>query len=169
MKDTFSSFIKKHGEIWKFIKFSFTGISTSLLDLALFSLFLYVIFRSLNQVPVTDNPVLSFLGIRYKGYMYAYFLSTTLSYIASYSMNRKLTFKSNSNLLKSTVLFAIMVIVTIMFSTWFGAYLSTLIKESGRSSVILELLTKLAVMLVPMIWTYPLQRFVIYKNKPEAE
>ena len=169
MKDTFRSFIEKHSEIWKFIKFSFTGISTSLLDLALFSLFLYVIFRSLNQVPVTDNPVLSFLGIRYKGYMYAYFLSTTLSYIASYIMNRKLTFKSNSNLLKSTVLFAIMVIVTIMFSTWFGAYLGTLIKESGRSSVILELLTKLAVMLVPMIWTYPLQRFVIYKNKPESE
>ena len=117
MKDTFRSFIEKHSEIWKFIKFSFTGISTSLLDLALFSLFLYVFFRSLNQVPVTDNPVLSFLGIRYKGYMYAYFLSTTLSYIASYIMNRKLTFKSNSNLLKSTVLFAIMVIVTIMFST----------------------------------------------------
>ena len=73
MKDTFRSFIEKHSEIWKFIKFSFTGISTSLLDLALFSLFLYVFFRSLNQVPVTDNPVLSFLGIRCKGYMYAYF------------------------------------------------------------------------------------------------
>ena len=169
MKDTFRKFIERHSEIWKFIKFSFTGISTSLLDLALFSLFLYVVFRSLNQVPVTDNPVLSFLGIRYKGYMYAYFLSTTLSYIASYIMNRKLTFKSNSNLLTSTVLFAIMVILTIMFSTWFGAYLGTLIKESGRSSVILELLPKLVVMLVPMIWTYPLQRFVIYKNKPENE
>lgn len=169
MKDTFRSFIEKHSEIWKFIKFSFTGISTSLLDLALFSLFLYVIFRSINQVPVTDNPMLNFLGIRYKGYMYSYFLSTTLSYIASYIMNRKLTFKSNSNLLMSTVLFAIMVIVTIMFSTWFGAYLGTLIKESGRSSVIIELLTKLAVMLVPMFWTYPLQRFVIYKNKPETE
>ena len=169
MKDTFRSFIEKHSEIWKFIKFSFAGISTSLLDIALYSLFLYVFFRSLNQVPVTDNPVLSFLGIRYKGYMYAYFLSTTLSYIASYIINRKLTFKSNSNLLTSTVLFAIMVILTIMFSTWFGAYLGTLMKESGHGSVILELLTKLAVMLVPMLWTYPLQRFVIYKNKPETE
>ena len=167
MSNNLKAFTEKHSEIWKFIKFSFTGISTSLLDVAVYSLLIYVVFKSLNQTPVTDNPILEFLGIRYKGYMYSYFLSTTISYIASYIMNRKLTFKSNSNLLLSTVLFAIMVIATIAFSTWFGAFLSTLLKDSGHNSVILELLTKMFVMFVPMLWTYPLQRFVIYKNKPE--
>ena len=169
MKEKFQAFTEKHAEIWKFIKFSFTGVSTSLLDIAVFSLLFYVVFRSMNQTPVTDNALLAFLGIKYKGYMYAYFISTTLSYIASYIMNRKLTFKSNSNLLLSTVLFAIMVIVTIAFSTWFGAFLGTLIKDSGHENVFTVLLTKLAVMLVPMLWTYPLQRFVIYKNKTQAE
>ena len=169
MKEKFNAFTQKHAEIWKFIKFSFTGASTSLLDIAVFSFFFYVVFKSINQIPVTDNALLAFLGIKYKGYMYAYFLSTTLSYIASYIMNRKLTFKSNSNLLLSTVLFAIMVAVTIAFSTWFGAFLGTRIKDSGYENVFTVLLTKLAVMFVPMLWTYPLQRFVIYKNKTPAE
>ncbi len=169
MKNRFNEFINKHEEVWKFIKFSFAGISTSLLDIALFSFLFYVVFKSLNETPVTDNAVFDFLGIKYTGYMYAYFSSTTISYIASYIMNRKLTFKSNSNLLLSTVLFAIMVIVTIAFSTWFGAYLGALIKDSGHENPITVLLTKLLVMLVPMLWTYPLQRFVIYKNKSEAE
>ena len=168
MQERFRSFTEKHSEIWKFIKFSFTGISTSLLDIAIFSLLFYVVFRSMNQTPITGNPVLSFLGIRYKGYMYAYFISTTLSYIASYIMNRKVTFHSNSNLLVSTILFAVMVIVTIAFSTWFGAFLGTMIKDSGHETPFIVLLTKLCVMLVPMLWTYPLQRFVIYKNKPET-
>ena len=168
MIERFNEFIKKHEEVWKFIKFSFTGISTSLLDIAIFSFLFYVVFKSLNQTPVTDNPILRFLGIKYVGYMYAYFTSTTLSYMVSYIMNRKLTFKSNSNLLLSTVLFAIMVIVTIAFSTWFGAYLGTLIKESGQENPVTVLFTKLLVMFVPMLWTYPLQRFVIYKNKSET-
>lgn len=165
MKEKFKSFTEKHAEIWKFIKFSFTGVSTALLDLVVFSFLFYVVFKSMNQTPVTDNAVLAFLGIKYKGYMFAYFISTTVSYIASYIMNRKLTFQSNSNLLLSTVLFAIMVICTIAFSTWFGGFLGTLIKDSGHENVFTVLLTKLLVMLVPMIWTYPLQRFVIYKNK----
>ena len=169
MKEKFNDFIEKHSEIWKFIKFSFTGVSTSVLDVIVFSFLFYVVFRSINHTPVTDNAFLDFLGIKYKGYMYSYFISTTLSYIASYIMNRKMTFKSNSNLLFSTVLFAIMVVVTIAFSTWFGAFLGTLIKDSGHENIFTVLLTKLTVMLVPMIWTYPLQRFVIYKNKAEPE
>lgn len=169
MKNKFSAFTEKHAEVWKFIKFSFTGISTSLLDIAIFSFLFYVVFQSLNKTPVTDNAVLEFLGIKYTGYMYSYFISTTLSYIASYIMNRKLTFKSNSNLLLSTVLFAIMVVVTIAFSTWFGSYLGAVIKDSGHETPVIVLLTKLLVMLVPMIWTYPLQRFVIYKNKNVAD
>ena len=163
------SFIQKHQEIWKFIKFTFTGASTSILEMAVFALLQYVVFRSLNETPVTDNPVLAFLHIEYKGYMYAYFLSGVVGYTASYIMNRKLTFKSNSNLLVSTILFAIMVIFTIAFSTWFGAFLGTLIKDSGHENVFIVLLTKLAVMIVPFLWTYPLQRFVIYKNKKPAE
>ncbi len=59
----------KYKELWKFIKFAFTGASTSILEMAVFAFLQYVVFKSLNEVPVTDNAILSFLGIEYKGYM----------------------------------------------------------------------------------------------------
>ena len=70
MKKSFKRFIEKHAEIWKFIKFTFTGASTSVLELGVYMLLQYVVFKSLNETPVTDNPVLAFLGIEYKGYLY---------------------------------------------------------------------------------------------------
>lgn len=159
------SFTQKHSEIWKFIKFTFTGASTSVLELAVFAFLQYVVFKSLNQVPVTDSPILDFLGIEYKGYMYSYFISAVIGYAAAYIMNRKLTFKADANPVLSTVLYTIMVVCTIAFNTWFGAYLGTVIQNKGYDSVFIVLLTKLVVMTVPTLWTYPLNRFVIHRKK----
>ncbi len=164
-KANITKFVNKHAEIWKFIKFTFTGASTSVLELAVFWLLQYVIFKSLNEVPVTDNAVLSFLGIEYKGYMYSYFISAVIGYAAAYVMNRKLTFKADANPVLSTILYTIMVVCTITFNTWFGSFLGTLIKNSGYDSVFIVLLTKLVVMTVPTLWTYPLNRFVIHRKK----
>ena len=104
-------------------------------------------------------------GIEYKGYMYSYFISAVIGYAAAYIMNRKLTFKADANPILSTVLYTIMVICTITFNTWFGSFLGTLIKNSGHDSVFIVLLTKLIVMTVPTLWTYPLNRFVIHRKK----
>lgn len=168
IKEKVMKFAGKYTEVWKFIKFAFTGASTSVLELAVFWLLQYVIFRSLNEVPVTDNAILSFLGIEYKGYMYSYFISAVIGYAAAYIMNRKLTFKADANPVLSTVLYAIMVLCTIAFNTWFGAFLGTLIKNGGHGSVFIVLLTKVVVMTVPTLWTYPLNRFVIHRKKKEA-
>ena len=165
MKQKLTAFIEKHKEIWKFIKFSFTGVSTSVLELAVFMFLQYVVFKSLNEVPVTDNPVLAFLGIEYKGYMYSYAISATIGYAAAYIMNRKLTFKADANPVLSTIIYIIMVICTIAFNTWFGAFLGTLVTNSGHDNVFVEMLTKIVVMTVPTLWTYPLNRFVIHRKK----
>ncbi len=169
IKEKVMKFAEKYTEIWKFIKFTFTGASTSVLELAVFWLLQYVIFRSLNEVPVTDNAILSFLGIEYKGYMYSYFISAVIGYAAAYIMNRKLTFKADANPVLSTVLYAIMVLCTIVFNTWFGAFLGTLIKNGRHDSVFIVLLTKVVVMTVPTLWTYPLNRFVIHRKKKVTE
>ena len=148
-KENITEFVNKHAEIWKFIKFTFTGASTSVLELAVFWLLQYVIFKSLNEVPVTDNQVLSFLGIEYKGYMYSYFISAVIGYAAAYVMNRKLTFKADANPVLSTILYIIMVVCTIAFNTWFGSFLGTLIKNSGHDSVFVVLLIQLCSFLFP--------------------
>ena len=172
MEKKSNSFTQKHSELWKFIKFTFTGASTSILEMAVFALLQYVVFRSLNETPVTDNPVLAFLGIQYKGYMYAYFLSAVAGYTASYIMNRKITFHADANIVLSTILYVLMVVFTVFFNTWFGSFLSTLIKNHGYENVWTVMLTKFLVMSVSFLWTYPLQRFVIHrkrKEQPDAE
>ncbi len=169
MKEKFMKFIDKHNEIWKFIKFSFTGASTSVLELGVFMLLQYIVFKSLNEVPVTDNAVMSFLGIEYKGYLYSYAISATIGYAAAYIMNRKLTFKADANPVLSTIIYAVMVVCTIAFNTWFGAFLGTVIKNNGWDNVFVEMLTKVIVMTVPTIWTYPLNRFVIHRKKKTTE
>mgnify|MGYP005947781913 CR=1 FL=1 len=88
MKEKWVAFTEKHAEIWKFIKFTFTGASTSVLELAVFAFLQYVVFKSMNTTPVTDNAVLHFLGIQYKGYMYSYAISAVIGYAAAYVMNR---------------------------------------------------------------------------------
>lgn len=168
MKEKAISFIKKHGELWKFVKFTFTGASTSVLELGVFMFLQYVVFKSLNISPVTDNAVLAFLGIEYKGYLYSYAVSATIGYAAAYIMNRKLTFKADANPVFSTVIYIIMVVCTIAFNTWFGAFLGTLIKNKGLDSALMQMLTKLVVMTVPTLWTYPLNRFVIHRKKKTA-
>lgn len=165
MKKRFLKFAEKHAEIWKFIKFSFTGASTSILEMAVFAFLQYVIFKSLNQTPVTDNAVLAFLGIEYKGYLYSYAISAIIGYAAAYVMNRKLTFKADANPVLSTIIYTIMVACTIAFNTWFGAFLGTWIKNNGWDSVFIEMVTKLVVMTVPTLWTYPMNRFVIHRKK----
>ena len=97
--------------------------------------------------------------------MYSYFISAVIGYAAAYVMNRKLTFKADANPVLSTILYTIMVVCTIAFNTWFGSFLGTLIKNSGHDSVFIVLLTKLIVMTVPTLWTYPLNRFVIHRKK----
>lgn len=170
MKNKFKAFTEKHSEIWKFIKFSFTGASTSVLELGVFMFLQYLVFKSLNEVPVTDNAILNFLGIEYKGYMYSYCISAIIGYVAAYIMNRKLTFKADANPILSTIIYAVMVICTIAFNTWFGAFLGTLIKNNGWDNVVVEMITKIIVMTVPTIWTYPLNRFVIHrKKKPQND
>ena len=160
-----NSFIQKHQELWKFIKFTFTGLSTTLLYYVVYYLLYYVVFKSLNNVPVSDNAVLSFLGIQYKGDMYEFFIASLISYIASYIMNRKMTFKADSNILLSTILYVIMVLVTVAFSTWFGAFMMSWVRSNDHENFFVVTLVNLVVILVPFLWTYPLQRFVIHRKK----
>ena len=167
MKDKLLKFTQKHSELWKFIKFTFTGASTSVLELAVFMFLQYCVFRSLNETPVNDNAVMNFLGIEYVGYLYSYAISAIIGYAAAYIMNRKLTFKADANPVLSTIIYAVMVVFTIAFNTWFGAFLGTLITNKELNTPLIEMLTKLVVMTVPTIWTYPLNRFVIHRKRKQ--
>ena len=114
MEKAFTRFTENHKELWKFVKFILTCGGTSILYFVVYYLCEYVFFKHLNATPVTDNPVLSFLGIQFVGTACSYFIASFCSFAASYVINRKVTFKSNSNILFSTVLYTIMTVLTVI-------------------------------------------------------
>lgn len=162
-----SRFKKKHGEVWKFIKFNITVIVTSCLDVALYLVLLYFVFAKFNSAPLPQNALLSLLGIQYKGYLYSYLISTSAGYIAAYLMNRIITFHSDVNPVYSSVMYFVLAAFNILFSSWFGGVAGSFMLNHKISNPFTEIVAKFIIINIPTIWTYPLERFVIQIKKPK--
>lgn len=164
-----NAFIEKHKEIWKFIKFAFTGASTSILQLLVDLFCLYVVFAGMKDTAVS-NPFLIWLGVGDQmAAAYSYFISAVVGYAAAFIMNRKMTFKADSNPVLSMILYILMVVFTILVTTWMKPFLRGLIVGAGYENAWIDMLLDIVVMTVPTVWTYPLQRFVIHRKKKTPE
>lgn len=157
-------FTEKHAELWKFIKFSIAGGGSSAVELVVHMVLLTTVFASMTGEPVT-NKVLQFLNMESKGYLYAYFISTTIGYAIAFILNRKITFHADSNATVSIVIYIVMVIFTIFANTWIGTVISDFIMAKGWNNNWTDLLLKVIVMVIPTLWTYPMNRFVIHRKK----
>ena len=124
LKTKGKNFVENHGEIWKFIKWAvFTGVGASGVELIVHMLLLKYVFVSLQGVPVT-NAVLLYIKVSDIGYMYAYLISATLGYSIAFVLNRKLTFKADSNPVVSAFFAVLLMIFNIFACTWIGSVLS---------------------------------------------
>ena len=162
-------FVKKHAELWKFIKFNISVLVTSAIDILSYLVLLYFVFKSCNGVELGDNALLSLLGIRYKGYLYSYIISTALGYISAYLINRRVTFHSDVNPLYSSVLYIALAVFNILVSSYIGSVFGTYMSIHNMSNPITEIISKFVIINIPTLWTYPLERYVIQINKPKKK
>ncbi len=164
-------FTEKYAELWKFIKFSIVGFSSTIVELAIFYLLQYVVFKNILTAPMPDNAFfkfVSFTGLADgMGYFYAYVISTTIGYIIAFILNRKTTFKADSNVLVSTILYIIMVIFTIGMTAWLGTQFQLFMANRGMQALG-DAIGKPIVAALATAWTYPLNRFVIHRHKKET-
>jgi len=104
--------------LWQFIKFTFLSLITTVVDLGTFSLFNYLIFTRLADVPFAWW--LLDYGVEDGGL--CAFLSFSLSFVVSQTFNfflqRKVTFGATGNLLKSGILYAVMVLAVFALGVW---------------------------------------------------
>ncbi|MCR5484306.1 MAG: GtrA family protein [Clostridiales bacterium] len=172
MPENKQKFTEKHAELWKFIKFSFAGAGSSIVEIIVQLLCTSVIFKSLLTVTL-NVPALNFIGIESKGYLFSYLISITVGYTIAFILNRKVTFHADSNPAVSITLYIIMVIFTIFAGAWLGSVLSGWgmgLVDKGWNQTIVDFICKLIQMAIPTLWTYPLNRFVIHrKRKPKGE
>lgn len=152
-------------ELWKFIKFNISVIVTSVLDVVTYLVLIYTVFKSQCSVQLPDSALLSLLGIKYRGYLYAYIISTSVGYIAAYIINRKITFESNVNPLYSSVLYFILALVNILVSSWIGGIFGSVMVSRGINTPLMQIASKFIIINIPTLWTYPLERYVIQIRK----
>lgn len=167
MKEKFKQFTEKHAEIWKFIKFTFAGTSSSIVQYGVDVLFHFVIFRSLSG-RVIDSEVLHFLGIADEmDAALAYFVAATVGYAIAFVMNRKVTFEANNGLTAGIIIYIVMVVATIFITAWMKGIFTSFAKEHEFYNGFIDFVIDLAIIIIPFIWTYPLQRFVIHRKTPD--
>lgn len=152
-------------ELWKFLKFNISVIVTSVLDVVTYLALIYTVFKSQCNAPLPDSALLSLLGIKYRGYLYAYIISTSVGYIAAYIINRKITFRSNVNPLYSSVLYFILALVNILVSSWIGGIFGSVMVSRGINTPLMQIVSKFIIINIPTLWTYPLERYVIQIRK----
>lgn len=159
---------RKHAEIWKFIKFCIAGGGSSAIELVVHMVLLNTVFAAMT-VEEISNPTLNMIGINSKGYLYTYLISTTVGYAIAFIINRKVTFKADANPALSMVLYFIMVVFTIFANGWIGSVMTTFAVSRGLEGNIWDLIFKVIGMIIPTLWTYPCNRFIIHRKKKATE
>lgn len=167
-KNIFKKWTEKHAEIWKFIKFCIAGGGSSAIELVVHMVLLNTVFAAMT-VEEISNPTLNLIGINSKGYLYTYLISTTVGYAIAFIINRKVTFKADANPALSMVLYFIMVVFTIFANGWIGSVMTTFAVSRGLEGNIWDLIFKVIGMIIPTLWTYPCNRFIIHRKKKATE
>ena len=154
------TFRVRHQELWKLIKFLFAGFFSTVIEWGVYYLLQNVAFASLNTQPFRIW-IFEYEGI---GYLWSFLISTAIGYAIAFVLNRKITFRSNANPVRSVVLYVLMVVFTILVTTWLGtAILNLCIQNNLRGWG--EALAKPLVSLLAFVWTYPINRFLIHPSR----
>ncbi len=162
--NAFKQWAEKHAEIWKFIKFCIAGGGSSVIELIVHMVLLNTVFAAMTTQEIT-NPTLNMIGINSKGYLFTYLISTTVGYAIAFILNRKVTFKADANPALSMVLYFIMVVFTIFANGWIGSVMQTFAADHNLTGNIWNLIFKVIGMIIPTLWTYPCNRFIIHRKK----
>lgn len=105
-------------------------------------------------------------GVVTWGYVLPFFLSNLIANIYGYIQNKKTTFKSDAPKI-CFVIYIVLMIALILFSTWLqGAIYGALTRvDNAFISGISRLVASLAAGLLQMIVLFPMEKFVLLKEK----
>lgn len=127
---------KNTKEIVRALKFTVISLSAGIIQIGSFTL--------LNEVFKLPNPEISHL------------IALVLSVIWNFTINRKVTFKSSNNIVKSMILVALFYVVFMPASTFFMKWAT----ELGWNEYLVEGINMLANFVLEFLFT----RFVVYRN-----
>lgn len=154
---------EKHPNLWQFIVFNLMSGITTIVDFSTFAMFNYWIFVSLRaqtfsfwiiNYSVEDGGLCAF---------YAFAFSFAISQTFNFFLQRKTTFKANNNVLKSGIMYAVMVICVYFLQVFIPSLIQAPIALLVGATMG-GMIVKLANMTLSMIIQYPMNKWVIMKN-----
>ena len=157
--------------LWQYVKFSAVGIFITLIQLALVNL-LYFFMKNWT------TPLTGFIGDIFSestlgkghstwGYLLPFFLSNFIANTIGYFLNKKRTFKSDAPKWHY-VIYIIVLVLLITFSTWLQGVITNVL-VSVNAEFIAPTIAALTVGIMQSIILFPLQKFVLLKEKKQLE
>ncbi|MCL2446124.1 MAG: GtrA family protein [Oscillospiraceae bacterium] len=159
-------------EIWKFIKWCVVGFFANGVDMGSFFIMQALMSQAFLHAPIGGpawwQNFLSAIGLNEGlGRFIAFLVSITLGYIVAYILNRKVAFKANNGIALSSVIYAINVLVVIIAGSWFGTAFANWLYHRGVAAAVVNTVPKIVQVLIPMTWSYPLNRLIVFTQKKE--
>lgn len=157
-------FTQKHETLWQLMKFFVFSLCASVAEVISYA----VLKNTLSQRLTED---FDFFVFHYtskqdlnKGLFIAFLASAIIAEIVSFLINRKATFNANNNIVKSAIMYFILVIFVICLKTWMITVLTPVISGVTQSEFLIEWVPKIASMALSFAIIFPLNKFVIMKH-----
>ena len=128
---------KDKKELWRALKFTLISFSAGIIQIGSFTL--------LNELILGEEHA-----------AISHFIALVLSVIWNFTINRKITFKSSNNIVKSMILVALFYVVFTPASTFFMGWATGI----GWNEYLVEAINMLANFVLEYLFT----RFVVYRN-----
>ena len=128
---------KDRKELWRALKFTVISLSAGIIQIGSFTLF--------NELILSEEQA-----------ALSHFIALVLSVIWNFTINRKVTFKSSNNIVKSMILVALFYVVFTPASTIFMDWATGI----GWNEYLVEAINMLANFVLEYLFT----RFVVYRN-----
>lgn len=129
--------VKDRKELWRALKFTLISISAGIIQIGSFTLLNEFVLGAENSE-------------------WSHFIALVLSVIWNFTINRKITFKSSNNIVKSMILVALFYVVFTPASTLFMKWAT----DMHWNEYLVEGINMLANFVLEYLFT----RFVVYKN-----
>ncbi len=174
--DNLDDKINSHGlffkNIWQIAKFGIVSFLITALQVGLLYLFLFIWKNWDASLPdflkVIFTPETVGEGNDNWGYVLPFFLSNLLANTVGYFLNKSRTFKSDAPIWHY-FLYVLVLFILILFSTWFQGFLNNVLIKWGVNNDFAPFLAMNAAGFVQFIVLYPLQKFVLLREKKTSK
>jgi len=167
---------------WQLVKFIFVSLIAFVVQVVTVNLFKVWLSGKIGEITgafaVIFTEQAMGRGNTNWGYVLAFFLSNLLANIVGYFINRKKTFKSDTNLTASLTIYFVVLFTLIVFNSWFQGVVTNWVDiaaaslNNGLGNVLGKTDLTIAAMAAGLIQTlvlFPLEKFVLLKEKKEAK